>query len=446
MHEWMNTVHYILIEILGSLQFSPRMILLLLPMLLLMEVPLMALTLTGILKWYARQLPMASELPRSRRCPKVSCIITCYGEGEAIRSTILTLKEQLYRGQMEIIAVIDGAKANAHTYQAALNCVREFEGCENRSLVLLPKWQRGGRVSTLNAGLSAATGEIVMNADGDTSFDNNMIDEIVACFDDPDVPAVGGALRVRNLNDGVLTRMQSIEYMISMQGGKTGLSEWNLINNISGAFGAFRRDFLRQIGGWDTHTAEDLDLTVRIKHYLKRHPALKIGFAPRAIGHTDAPADVITLAKQRLRWDGDLLFLYLRKHKLSLTPRILGWKTFLFTLIYGVAQNVVLPLLVMGYSWWLVLSYPGQFVAALMICLYLVYLFLTLVNFAVFLLAISERPKADLRLLPWLCLYPVYTLLMRLWCAIALLNEMFRRGHEESSMAPWWVLKRGNKF
>lgn len=49
----------------------------------------------------------------------------------------------------------------------------------------------------------------------------------------------------------------------------------------------------------------------------------------------------MTLANQRLRWDGDLLFLYLRKHKLSLTPRILGWKTFLFTMIYGVAQNVV---------------------------------------------------------------------------------------------------------
>lgn len=414
MPEWVSTTHHILREILGGLQISPRMLLLLLPMLLLLEVPLMALTLTGILKWYARQQPRPSELPLAKRCPRVSCIITCYAEGEAIRSTILTLKEQLYRGHLEIIAVIDGAKANVHTYRAALNCVAEFEGCKTRTLVLLPKWQRGGRVSTLNAGLSAATGEIVMNADGDTSFDNNMIDEIVACFDDPNVPAVGGALRVRNLKDGALTRMQGIEYMISMQGGKTGLSEWNLINNISGAFGAFRREFLRQIGGWDTHTAEDLDLTVRIKHYLKRHPGLKIGFAPRAIGHTDAPADLRTLANQRLRWDGDLLFLYLRKHKLSLTPRILGWKTFLFTLIYGVAQNVVLPLLVMGYSWWLVFSYPDQFVAALMICLYLVYLFLTLV--------------------------------MRLWCAVALLNEIFRRGHEESSMAPWWVLKRGNKF
>lgn len=136
MPEWMSTVRYILTEILGSLQFSPRMILLLLPMLLLMEVPLMALTLTGILKWFARQLPKKSDLPLSRRCPRVSCIITCYGEGEAIRSTILTLKEQLYRGHLEIIAVIDGAKANAHTYQAALNCVAEFQGCERRTLVL----------------------------------------------------------------------------------------------------------------------------------------------------------------------------------------------------------------------------------------------------------------------------------------------------------------------
>jgi cellulose synthase/poly-beta-1,6-N-acetylglucosamine synthase-like glycosyltransferase len=446
MNDWMGTVYYILKALLGSLPFSPEMLLLLLPMLLLMEVPLMVLTLGGILKWYARQVPRASDLPLSRRCPKVSCIITCYGEGDAIRSAVLTLKEQLYRGHLEIIAVIDGANANIHTYQAALACVSEFQGCENRTLVLLPKWQRGGLVSTLNAGLSASTGEIVMRADGDTSFDNNMIDEIVACFDDPDMPAVGGALRVRNLRDGGITRMQGIEYMISMQGGKTGLSEWNLINNISGAFGAFRRDFLCQIGGWDTHTAEDLDLTVRIKQYLKRHPGLKIGFAPRAIGHTEVPADMVTLAKQRLRWDGDLLFLYLRKHKLSLTPRILGWKSFLFTLVYGVAQSVVLPLLVMGYSWWLVFNYPGQLVAALMLCLYLVYLFLTLVNFLVYLLAISERPRADLGLLPWLCLYPVYSLLMRLWCVVALLNEIFRRGHEESSMAPWWVLKRGNKF
>jgi len=61
-------------------------------------------------------------------------------------------------------------------------------------------------------------------------------------------------------------------------------------------------------------------------------------------------------------------------------------------------------------------------------------------------LAISERPVADLKLAPWLLLYPLYALFMRFVCLFALINEVVRRSHEESSMAPWWVLKRGRKF
>jgi hypothetical protein len=31
---------------------------------------------------------------------------------------------------------------------------------------------------------------------------------------------------------------------------------------------------------------------------------------------------------QRLRWDGDLFFLYIRKHNRNISPKLLGWKTF----------------------------------------------------------------------------------------------------------------------
>lgn len=79
--------------------------------------------------------------------------------------------------------------------------------------------------------------------------------------------ASGGALRVRNHNANLLTKMQSLEYMLSMQAGKTGMATWGVLNNISGAFGAFRKNLLKQVGGWDTHTAEDLDLTMRLKQY-----------------------------------------------------------------------------------------------------------------------------------------------------------------------------------
>ena len=109
-------------------------------------------------------------IPRqSLYLPDVSCIITCYGEGEAVKATISSLAEQTYSGKLEIIAVVDGAVQNSHTYQAAKAAAAACN-LPNRRVIVLPKWQRGGRVSTLNAGLSIASGEIVINADADTSF------------------------------------------------------------------------------------------------------------------------------------------------------------------------------------------------------------------------------------------------------------------------------------
>ena len=62
------------------------------------------------------------------------------------------------------------------------------------------------------------------------------------------------------------------------------------------------------------------------------------------------------------------------------------------------------------------------------------------------LLLVSERPQQDLRLLPLLPLFPLAMLLIRCWSAVAILNELWRRSHEESSMAPWWVLRRATRF
>ncbi len=135
--------------IVGAILQDPLMLYILVPMILIVEAPLTLVVLTGMLKWrrkYDRRAP-------SRSCPDVSCIITCYGEGDAITKTILTLCEQTYRGHIEIIAVIDGAVQNADTYQAALDCEALVADYPRRKLIVLPKWQRGGRVSTLNAGL-----------------------------------------------------------------------------------------------------------------------------------------------------------------------------------------------------------------------------------------------------------------------------------------------------
>ena len=414
------------------------------PFLLLFELPLAALVLLGTVRWFARRCRVRPRLDTAYR-PAVSCIITCYSEGLDVQKTLRSLCEQTYPGRVELIPVVDGAKANAHTLQAVRGFRAPAGTAGVRRVRPLAKWQRGGRVSALNAGLAHASGDIVMALDGDTSFDNDMVSAIVREFADPDVPAVSGSLRVRNHSASLVARLQALEYLLSIHLSRIGLAEWSLINNISGAFGAFRRDFLRQIGGWNTHTAEDLDLTLRIKSYRgRRH--LRIPFAPDAVGHTDVPVSLRQFLMQRLRWDGDLCFLYLRKHWHSLNPRLLGWPNFVMTLITGVLFQLVLPFLIVFYLVSAIFLQPLPQFLGLMGLMYAFYLGLTLVMFTAAMVMVSDRPRQDIRLALVLPLFPLFMMLQRLWSAVAILNELLRRGHEETSMAPWWVIKRATRF
>ncbi|OCH31248.1 N-acetylglucosaminyltransferase [Aliivibrio fischeri] len=437
----MSEFEYIFYSIVGMISEDTELIFILFPIMILIEMPLFILVASGVLRWSVN----LSEL-EATSCPSISFIITCYGEGEAISETIDTLVEQIYPNKIEILVVVDGAKQNAETYQAALYGANKHQHKQMRTVKVIAKWQRGGRVSTLNAGLSEAKNDLVINVDGDTSFDNNMAWEMAKQFSDPNVLASGGALRVRNWDANLLTRMQSLEYMMSMQTGKTGMSNWGVLNNISGAFGAFRIEVIKRVGGWDTHTAEDLDLTMRLKQYKGRHPNSRLAFTPHSVGHTDAPDTLKILLMQRLRWDGDLLFLFLRKHKQGLSPSLLGWGNFVYTLVYGVIQNVVLPLLMALFSLYICLSYPITFVLSMLLFIYLIYITFIVLTFSIYIGLVSERPKEDIKLSIWLPLYPIYAFFMRLITAFSMVNEITRRSHEESSMAPWWVLKRGKRF
>lgn len=412
-----------------------------LPVILMVELPLILLVLIGIFKWHWK-----NKVPVNTHTPNVSFIITCYGEGKGIEVTVDTLVEQIYPGNIEILAVVDGAAQNVETYQTAMKLQEKYASRKDRVVRVIPKWQRGGRVSTLNTGLYKAKHDIVINVDGDTSFDNDMTFKMMRQFTDSNVIASGGALRVRNWDKNVLTRMQALEYMMSMQGGKTGTSQFGLLNNISGAFGAFRKKQLKRVGGWDTHTAEDLDLTMRLKQYKRRYQQSKLAFTPHAVGHTDAPDTLRDFVLQRLRWDGDLLFLYLRKHVKGLTPRLLGWPVFLYTMVYGVLQNVLLPIFIVLFTSYIFASYPILFFASVSFIVYGIYLGFVVVKFTVYLCLISERKKSDASLAGWLVFYPIYAVFSRFVTAFSIINETVRRSHEESSMAPWWVLKRGKRF
>jgi cellulose synthase/poly-beta-1,6-N-acetylglucosamine synthase-like glycosyltransferase len=374
--------------------------------------------------------------------PCVSCIVTCYSEGRDVGTTIQTLLEQIYPGVIEILVVVDGAVQNRETYRAAREWQASARAYPRRRLEILPKRTRGGRVSSLNTGRQFARGEIVLALDGDTSFDNDMVWQITRPFADPGVAAVSGALRVRNAATSLVARLQALEYMLTIQFARTGLTTLNTVNNVSGAFGAFRRDLLERLSGWDAGTAEDLDLTLRIKKRFGADARFRIAHQPRAIGHTDVPTSWRAFFRQRLRWDGDLYYLYVRKHWRSLKPGLLGWPNFLMLMWTGLYFQLLLPFVVVAATVWLLVTLPFPALLFVGAVTYSFYLLLTLLLFVTYALVLSERQRDDWPYLRFVPLFPFYTFATRVWNAFATLAEALAQQHLDSSMAPWWVLKK----
>ncbi len=410
------------------------------PTVLLLELPLYGLCWTGALLHRFRSKKPSSP---SRYLPRVSCIVTCYSEGREVGEAVRTLIEQTYSGLIEILVMVDGAVQNSVTYRAARAWRAYALNYPNRVLKVIPKRTRGGRVSSLNTGRHFATGEVVLALDGDTCFDNDMVWQITRPFEDPAVAGVSGTLRVRNAKAGLAARMQALEYMISIQLAKTGLSQFNVVNNISGAFGAFRRKILDIVGGWDAGTAEDLDLTLRIKkRFATSAPPLRIVHQPLAIGHTDAPADWKAFFKQRLRWDGDLYYLYVRKHWTGLRPGLLGWRNFIVVMWTGIYFQLLMPFVIICSTLYLIWALPWTTLLALAALTYGFYLLVTLALFSTYFLILSERKRADSAYFKFVLLFPLFAFATRVWSAYATLAEIVTRQHLDSAMAPYWVLSR----
>lgn len=411
------------------------------PLVLFFELPLLVFIILGVVKY---RLQLSFEGERRPFFPSVSVIITCYSEGGEIQDTIRTVAEQLYPGRIQILAMIDGASVNKNTYEAALEMEGYVAGLKNRAFMTVPKWQRGGRVSSINTGLNFADGEIVMVVDGDTSFDNNMVERATRHFEDPSVVAVAGCLRVKNADENLVTMLQAIEYFISIQSAKTGLSSYNMVNNISGAFGIFRRGVVDLVRGWDAGTAEDLDITMRIKNYFGRSK-FRIVFDPQAMGYTSVPETLRAFFRQRLRWDGDLSYIYFRKHSRSFSPRLIGWPNFFMMLLNGLFTQIALPAVIFIYTLWLFFFYPLHYAVGLALLIYLFYFMLYATVYFIFVACVSERREEDLSRAIYLPLLPLFTFATRINAVFALIWELGSRAHLDSSMAPWWVARK-NKF
>src|SRR5256885_8183958 len=77
------------------------------------------------------------------------------------------------------------------------------------------------------------------------------------------------------------------------------------------------------------------------------------------MGHTDVPETFRGFLKQRLRWDGDLSYLYLRKYRHHLRPGLMGLRNFLALVWTGLLFQLALPFVLLTYTIYMLFVYPA---------------------------------------------------------------------------------------
>ncbi|MDA7948188.1 MAG: glycosyltransferase family 2 protein [Hyphomicrobiaceae bacterium] len=317
---------------------------------------------------------------------RVSVVIAGHNEADAIERCVKSFQEQS-RPPDEIVVVSDGSTDGME------NTLRELQ---RRGAVdqVHCTHLRAGKSAACNLGERYATGEIIVIADCDCTYERHALKEILAPFEDPAIGAVSGNILVRNASETLIATFTAIEYLISISLGKQAAALTDHVTCVSGAFGAFRKTALDQVQGNDVGGGEDLDMTLRL-----RKAGWKIAFEPDSICYTDTPATFSALVRQRFRWERDAVRIRYRKHADLMNPFSANFQLHelyheVEFLIFHILGAILLPV----YVIWLFLAY-GEMAVVILLSVQIGLFSLDLLSF---ILAAWATPKANsLGLLPY---------------------------------------------
>lgn len=296
--------------------------------------------------------------------PGIAVLVPAYNEAATIVESLNSLLTLNYPDS-EIVVVNDGSTDGTLDvlkerfdlapldapipYDVPSEPIRGVYRSETYEELLVIDKENGGKSDALNAGLWMTEKELFCAVDSDTIIERNALLQIVRPFlRDPErAVASGGTIRVANdcvIEDGQvkevnlpktgLPGLQVMEYLRAFYSGRLGLNRLRGLVLISGAFGLFRSDYAREIGGYrhDTVT-EDFDIVVRLHRYLTDNDLeYRVDFVPEPVAWTEVPASRRVLGRQRRRWYRGMIETIVTNRGMLFNPK------------YGHVGTVVLPL------------------------------------------------------------------------------------------------------
>lgn len=392
-----------------------------------------------ILKYIPKRLFARKKYAWARKVlhkekPLVSIIVPGKNEGKHIPRLAQTLARQTYKN-FELIIVDDGSDDGSATICRELVSQGTVD-------FFIRNEVRGGKASAANTALHYASGKFIVHIDADSYMDVESIEKILLPFYlDQNIGAVGGDVRVANLEESFATRLQGIEYIKSLSTGRTVSSELGILRIISGAHGAFRRDVLDQIYGWDVGPGLDGDITLKI-----RKLGYKVVHEPSSICYTNVPTTFRKLARQRFRWDRSLVRFRVRKHRDVLFPSAeFKLKNFIAS-----AENIFFNL-VLDFKWWVYLAqmitFHPDILGFIFVINYVLYFCSNVLEYLMaWLLLRSSMRRREFNLILFLPLVPIYTgVYLRIVRTFSYLMEFLHRSSYADRWNPWKVSRVAKK-
>lgn len=279
-------------------------------------------------------------LQSSALSPPITILVPAHNEEKSIRASVESLLALEYP-ELEIIIINDGSRDHTLDELVDAFALREmnalyvaqvpsapvralYRSTRDRRLLVLDKAAGGSKADAVNAGLNAATSPYVCIVDSDSVLESDALLRIMVpvLSDSGRVACAGGIVRVLNgstVENGRMKRVrlprkpieaiQVVEYLRAFLIGREAWAKLNMLMIISGAFGVFRTDLVRAIGGYRASAiGEDFDLVARMHRYLLEHrQTYHIQFVPDPVCWTEVPSDLRSLARQRARWQKGLL-------------------------------------------------------------------------------------------------------------------------------------------
>lgn len=309
-------------------------------------------------------------------------MIPVYNSEDSLFDCIESIEKSSYPDERIKILIADN--------QSKDNSYKEYLRARNSFFKLNMQWLSTdqGKAKALNAAIYNSIGKYVIHVDSDGVLQKDALLYIVTDFEnDPSIDALTGTIltrvslikKTKNNFLKFIRKNEYMEYCQSFLAGRAVESQGNRLFTMSGAFSAFRRNKLLRTGLYNIETiGEDINMTFQIRYQLKGRALL----CPLAIFYVSPLDNINKLYTQRQRWlRGELetLHLFFETHSIDISTFFNN-----FVVRRLVMDHTILLLRVIwtfAFILLIFLGYSSNVVIFSFVLLYLLYLFILLLNF-----------------------------------------------------------------